>query len=442
MTVGDTFFNFYEKYIKPTPSKETEMVAPKGWSYGEIYKPTDDEKLTPTKRREYAHMCPLFMKGVHKKAHDSVRAWFSLETETDTAPLKIDIAALAAFEKRSQYKMKVSQAIIDSHIYGDGFLLIQFDESDKGVSLKLPPPAGSEPINVILLCPEFITSIDYISDANKKMDLFHYVYNDGTGNKFLIHPDRIQHFKMDPTSNSKFGLSKVDLLRNTIKSAEHVDVAVGRVLAWNSHGLLDIKAHDISDDDKKTLLATAKTHPSAWMHDPEDFEIEVIQPQAIDPKAFMDHLILNIASALVMPVHVLTGIQVGRVTGAEIGFADYYRDIKDLQELSLTPSIESLYQRIIEARGRAWKYNIVWDIVYVDEMAEAAIMEKRATFVVAAVNAGVISIEEGRRMMNEGMVELNPTIIPEPREPQGPNEPNGPKRPKPKNINPDDDEDN
>lgn len=205
-----------------------------------------------------------------------------------------------------------------------------------------------------------------------------------------------------------------------------MDVAVGRVLAWNSHGLLDIKAHDISDDDKKTLLATAKTHPSAWMHDPEDFEIEVIQPQAIDPKAFMDHLILNIASALVMPVHVLTGIQVGKVTGAEIGFADYYRDIKDLQELSLTPSIESLYQRIIEARGRAWKYSIVWDIVYVDEMAEAAIMEKRSTFVVAAVNAGVISIEEGRRMLNEGMVEVDPMIIPEPREPVEPDSPHNP----------------
>jgi hypothetical protein len=431
MTAGDVLINFFEKYIKPTPSKETAMVAPK-WNYGEIYKEQDDNTLTPTKRREYAHKCPLFMKGVNKKAHDSTRAWFHLETDNGTAPLKIDVAALAAFEKRSNYRALVARAISDAYIYGDGFLLIQFDDLDNGVSLSQEPAEGAEPRTVILISPEFITSIDYISEANKKKDLFHYVYNDGSGTRYAIHPDRIQHFKMDPVSNSKFGLSKIDLLRNTIKSSEHVDVAVGRVLAWNSHGLLDIQAHDLSPDDREKIDAVAKTHPSVWTHDPEDFEIEVIHPQAIDPEPFMNHLILNIASALVMPVHVLTGIQVGRVTGAEIGFADYYRDIKDMQDLNLTPLIESLYQRIIEARGRAWKYYIVWDTVYVDEMAEASIMEKRATFTATAVNAGIISVEEARRMMNQGMVEIDPMITPEPREPVGPENdgPQGPQRPK------------
>ena len=421
MTLGDQIFNFYEKYIKPTPSKETNLKSKSMYS-DELVKSSDDEKLTPKKRRELAHQAPIFMKGVRKKSLDSIRAWFKIETYNGSKPISADEDAIKAFEKRSQYKSKFQQALVDAHVYGDGFLLIQFDNKDSNIPLDQAPPQDSEPRNVIVLSPEYITSVRYTSQKNKMADVYHYVYDDGEGEK-LIHPDRIQHIVIDKVSNSKLGLSKVDLLRNTIKSKKHVDIAVGRILSWFSHGMLDIKAYDLDENEQKNIKKVAEKHPSAWLHDPEDFEIEVIQPQAIDPKSFMDFLILNIASALVMPVHVLTGIQVGKVTGAEIGFADYYRDIKDMQELIFTPLIEDLYRRIIEARGRVWKYNLAWQTVYVDELGEANIMQKRMEYVTSGVNTGVIDVEEGREMLNKGMVEIDPQKDIKPPQPKIPFKP-------------------
>lgn len=412
-TVGDIVFKFYTKYIKQS-TKETKLSAPGSIYTSEIYKEADDTSLTPSKRRELAHQSPILMKGIRKKSMDSIRAWFKIETENKGIPISVDKKAIEAFEKRTQYKKKFYEAVVDAHIYGDGFLLIQFDETDAGLSLSVAPQPTSEPIGVIKLCPEKITSIIYTSDANKAKDIFHYVFDDGRGEKIHIHPDRIQHIVIEPTSHSKLGLSKIDLLRNTIKSKQHVDIAVGRILSWFSHGLLDIKAYDLSEEEAKNIKAVARQHPSVWMHDPEDFEIDVIQPEAIDPKPFMEFLIQNIASALIMPVHVLTGIQVGRVTGAEIGYCDYYRDIKDMQELIYTPLIEDLYRRIIEARGRVWKYGIIWQTVYVDESGEAGIMLTRTDFIVKAIAAGVITVKEGRHMMNDGMVEIDPDKEPKP----------------------------
>lgn len=415
-TVGDVVFTFYEKYLKKS-TKETKLVSPPSMYMGEIHKETDDESLTPQRRRELAHQSPILMKGIRKKSLDSIRAWFKLETENGTMPITFDEKALKAFEKRTNYKKKMYQAVVDAHIYGDGFLLIQFDEKDTGTPLSAAPKEGSEPVGVIVISPEKITAINYTSDENRAKDLFHFVFDDGAGEKTNIHPDRIQHIIVEPTSHSKLGLSKIDLLRNTIKSKQHVDIAVGRILSWFSHGMLDIKAYDLSPEEAKNIKAVAKKHPSVWMHDPEDFEIDVIQPEAINPAPFMEFLIQNIASALIMPVHVLTGIVVGRVTGAEVGYSDYYRDIKDMQELIYTPLIEDLYRRIIEARGRTWKYTLIWQTVYVDETGEAEIMVKRTEFVTKAIQAGVITIEEGRQMINDGMVEIDPDKKP-PKPPQ------------------------
>lgn len=416
MTLGDTVYNLYEKYIQRTPSKEDTVVQPDKYSE-ELLKGSEDVALTPVKREELAHQCPIFMKGVRKKTMDSIRAWFKIETDNGSKPISVDEEALRAFEKRSNYKKKFSLAVTDSYIYGDGFLLIKFDAEDNGIPLSEEP--RGEPRDVVVVSPKKITSVTYLSETNRTKDLFHYVLLDKENREIYIHPDRIQHIKIDDVSDNKLGLSKVDVLVNTLRSKKNVDIAVGRILSWFSHGLLDIKIHDLSDAEQKNVKKVAETHPSAWLHDPEDFEVEVIQPEAINPKDFFDWIVLNVASVLVMPVHVLTGIQVGKVTGAEIGFADYYRDICDIQELVYTPLVENLYKRIIEARGRQWKYNLVWDTVYVDELSEAAIMEKRSIFIKSMVEAGVISKEEAREMLNKGFVEINPTEVPpEPRPPQ------------------------
>ena len=420
-SVGDYVFEFYNKYLQVS-TKETKLKSSGMWST-ELHKNSDDGKLTPSKRRELANQSPIFMKGVRKKSMDSVRAWFDIEADNKTSPIQADIKALMAFEKRCNYQKKFTQAVKDAHIYGDGFILLGFDNKDKGSSLQMKPKKGSEPISAMVISPEKITEVKYMSDKNMHLDLYHFVYRDGAQEKF-IHPARIQHIIVEEDSTSRLGLSKVDLLRNTLKSKKNVDIAVGRILAWFSHGLLDIKAKDINDDELKELKEVAKMHPTSWVHDEDDFEIDIINPDQLQPKDYMDFIVLNIASCLIMPVHVLTGIQVGKVTGAEIGFADYYRDIRDMQELIYTPLIEDLYRRIVEARGRVWKYSLKWRTVYVDELGEANIMEKRMAFISQGIQAGVIDVEEGRRMLNEGMIEvdINKQIKP----PSRPEEPSSP----------------
>lgn len=400
--LGDRVLNFYKDYIQPT--KES-ALGNSAWGAGGNTKESDDPRMTPDKRRELAYQSPIFLKGVRKKTMDSIRAWFKVETKNQSTPVQADENAIYAFEKRTNYKKKFSHAVMDAHIYGDGFLLIGFN-NDKNKSLKDEPADNAEPRTIKVLNPQKITKVKYLSDANRKKDLYHFVFSSGTGD-VLIHPDRIQHIKIDEDSTSKLGVSKIDILRNTIKSKKNVDIAVGKILSWFSHGMIDIKAKDIDDDEIEKLTKVAASHPSSWVHDEDDFELEIIEPKAIQPEEFMNFLVLNIASVLVMPVHVLTGIQIGRVTGAEIGFADYYRDIRDIQDLIYTPLITDLYRRIIEARGRTWKYELAWQTVYVDELGEANIMEKRMEYVTKGIQAGVISVEEGRRMLNQGMVEID-----------------------------------
>lgn len=414
-SIGDMAFTFYERWLKRT--KETELKSGGRWAT-DLVKESDDPTMSASLRRELADQSPIFKKGVNKKTKDSIRAWFSIDADNKSAPIQADIKAIQAFEKRCSYKKKFTLAVTDAHVYGDGFILLIFDEPEN-VNLESAPFVGAEPKSCLVLSPEKVQEVRYTSEANQKKGIFHYVFQD-SGKERLIHPDRIQHIMIEETSHSKLGLSKIDLLRNTIKTKKDVDIAVGRIMSWFSHGMLDIKAKDLTDSELKELNKVAKMHPTSWVHDEDDFEIDVINPTQLQPKDYLDFIVLNIASCLNMPVHVLTGIQVGKVTGAEIGFADYYKDILDLQELTYTPLIEKLYSRIIEARGRVWKYSLKWHTVYVDEIGEANIMEKRMLFVTQGFQAGVIDLEEGRRMLNEGLIELDvgkDIERPEPREP-------------------------
>jgi len=198
-------------------------------------------------------------------------------------------------------------------------------------------------------------------------------------------------------------------------SKKNVDIAAGHILAWFSHGFLDIAVADMEPDEQETYEKQANTHPGAWIHD-QDMTIDVKNPQAINPKPFYDFIVLNIAAALNMPTHVLTGVQTGRVTGSEIGFSDYYRDVRDEQVLIFTPLIEKLYSRILTAHGRKWKYKIVWNPIYIDEMSEANLLNIKMTAAKTGLEGNFIDTEEARGIMNKGQIEVDTTkkIAPRP----------------------------
>lgn len=407
-TIGDRLVSFYEEFFKVSKKssaepglKEKRLLDPK--DFDPVLHPGGYEHLTPEKRREIALMSPLLMKGIKKKSMDTFRAWFTLRTrEGVTCPKKIDLDTFAEFEQRAQFKKKLYEARVCAHIYGDGYLLITF-LNDLHTSLQDSVSPDSEPFNVELINPEKITSF------RKVDDVIYYVYQ-GDFQEELIHPDRVMHFMLDRLPHSKFGVSTIDILRWTLESNKNVDKATGEILSWFSHGILDLKKDGLTDPERDTLLKIAAKHPGAWIHD-EDMTIDYKNPTAINPKPFYEYIILNIAAVLNMPTHVLTGIQTGRVTGSEIGFSDYYRDVRDEQQLIFEPEIESLYTRILQAKGRKFNYVFEWNEIYVDEGMEVELLVRKVQAADTALQGGFITVQEARRMLNVGQIVVNPDDI-------------------------------
>jgi len=422
-TIGDKLAGVWRNYFaiskSDSPKSQKEKTLLNSGEYGEEYKYQGYDKLSPTRRRQIAQESPILMKGVRKKSLDTFRAWFLVEAlDGHGSPVAADIQAFTDFEKRSDFRAKCVLAKVGSHVYGNGYILITFT-ADKGVPLSQPPSEKSEPFTASLINPEYINSTTPSGD-------FVFSKHDGTEDK-VIHKDRIIHFKANALPGYNLGTSTIDVLRWTLFSKKNIDIAAGHILAWFSHGIIDYKRENMTAEELAAITKIAKTHPGTYIHD-QDTEISVHNPTAIDPKPFYDYVVLNIAAALNMPTHVLTGIQTGRVTGSEIGFADYYRDIHDEQELEITPQLEYLYARILRARGRKWKYQLVWNPIYIDEMTEANLMEKRINAAEKALNGtkgigGFIDTEEARTMFNKGQITIDPSKTVKPRPQPKPPEP-------------------
>jgi hypothetical protein len=441
-TIGDVAKKMYKNYFAPSKEeikqdkKEIDLTTPK----------TDDLKtewttkaLTPEKLFNAATQCPFFIKGARKKSMDSVRAWFNITPLQEKGKVFAeDLKLIQDFELRSQIQYKWSLARVSSFIYGDGYLIISF-KGDTTTNTLEPPTEGSYPWNVRLIDSECIDKIGYPNDSYKKgiIKYFHYISKDPSEEDKWIHPDRILHIPNDEVAGKMFGTSTVNLLRNVIKSKINVDIACGEILAWFAHGIYDVTQENCKAKDRKAWEDLINRHPSAIVHD-ETGKVISINPQAIDPKPFYDYLITNIAAAFRMPKHILEGIEVGRVTGAEVGYGDYYKDVKDDQDLIYTPRLLFLYKKILEGQGRTWRYAIEWNPVYIDELAEADIYLKHAQIADLAKNGskmggGYITDSEAREIFNKGAIALDPSISP----PLKPNPDITPKNPEPDSpINP------
>lgn len=431
MTLGDRAEEFLAKYIRKTKEQdkqtiEDDLTLPP--EYGSRY----DQILTPEKRRTLALESALFMKGCIKKNSDTFRSWFSLKRDDGIKVPKEDLDLVKSFERRTQIRKKFKIAGICADIWGDGYLLIKFLEPDIKGKLKTEIPEGAEPLDVIVLNPENIIEV-YYPDGKDTQMYYHY-FNSKKGEDFPIHPDRLLHIKTIDLPFSPFGISKVDILRNILISSADIDIATGEILKWFSHGTQTLTKQGMQKAERTKALELLKQHPNYFAFS-EKYKLEVTNPASINPTPFYDHITEAISAALIIPRQVLLGVEIGRVTGAEIGFADYYRDIKDNQDLVYTPLIQRLYDLLAIAYSRDFtKYDFVWEITYIDEMAEADLLGKR---VAAAVNARsaqqpIISIEEARRMISEGQIELDPNNIPESKPVITPNIPQSTNIPPPK----------
>jgi len=413
-TLIDILSEFSTKYIRKTKEEkktiEDILALPSEYNLRKYKK----EDLTQKDRRELALECPLFMKGTLKKNGDTVRAWFRLMRDDGGKVPQKDIMLLRQFVKRSNLKRKFMLAGICADVYGDGYLLIKFLEKGGSEKLATPVDVGTEPIDVVMINPENITEMAYKKGDTTTL-YYHYV-NNSKGEDKLIHPDRILHIKTIELPFDSFGISKIDILRNIIISNADIDIATGDILKWFSHGIQVLTKEGMTKNERTKAIELLATHPNYFAFS-EKYKLDVTKPESINPQYFYEWLEICIAAVLVMPKHVLTGVQVGRVTGAEIGYGDYYRDIKDTQDLVYTPLLNKLFNYLYNAYGREFEYNIEWETIYIDEMAEAELMQKRADAVskLLSSNRVIITDKEAREIMSEGKIYLEPEIpLPEP----------------------------
>jgi len=421
-TLMDKLDSFMKGYIYRTANEsDADEPLSKAEDYGEESKKwAAGKELTPKRRRELSLLAPFFMKATKKKNLDRFRAWFEFENiSTRKPPTAVDAKIFQMFNDKVNPKFKFVIANICADIYGDGFILKKYNKDwknkDDTIDYELPPKPGAKLANLELINPENLTEMKYLTDKSpKKGKLFkkkgtqhYYYFNKKTGKEMYIHPERIMHFKDDQLPFSKLGISKVDMLRNIIESEQDIDIATGEILKWFSHGILEMTKTGMQPKEKEAILKVMAEHPNFYAND-DRYKLQVHNPTAIDPKEFYNYLVLAIASVFVMPTQVLLGVQIGKVTGAETGYSDYYRDVKDKQELIDTPLIKQLYTEVLSGYGRAFSYEPVWNDIFVGELAEAELIGKRAATVQILIQAGIIDKSEGRQMMNKGKIYLNP----------------------------------
>jgi len=364
----------------------------------------------------------LLYKGILKKNKDTVRNWFVVKPIKDGSKVPQNVLdALDDFDRRTNFKYKLYQTGVCANIYGTGYLERTYVENTK--KLDSPVSPKSEPLNLIVQNPECIYSIG--AHDKKKDGKDYFVYRkEATTEDVYIHTDRLQKLCIDKLPFSKFGISKVNVLYNVLRSKMNADISSGEILNWFGHGILHMTIDNMNDEQEQSALKLMAEHKDYFVTD-ETFKMDVHNPTQINPAPFYDYFYTNIAAAMEMPTHMLTGNTPGDVTGSEVGVSEYYHDIENIQDVIFTPIIEKFYKQLLKARGLKWKYRIQWNPIFVDELSEAKILQTRSFSAVQNKNSNIISVEEARGVLNEGVVNLDVDKVPEQPAPVLPGKPTG-----------------
>jgi len=399
---------FYDKVWKLDEQVKSKVVLPDPSTTGVITSSTNRaeslvEGLSAQQLRKIALKEPLIMKAIKKKSMDTFRNWFEIKPLDSDGKLSQRAKDLINdFDKRTNIKSKFNVAGIASYIYGTSFIERTFLESDRNKSYT-KPPKNVKPLNLVLLNSENIQKMDKMKDGGSQL---YYVYKEQGKDDVYIHPDRLLVVAIDRLPYSNFGNSVINSASNILKSKMNSDLTSGEILNWFGRGIITMMIRDMNDEQKKKALEYFKSHPDFYVFD-QDYQMDVKNPTRIDPRPFYDYFYVNIAAALVIPQHILTGVEMGNVTGSEVAVSDYYHDVENIQQMIFTPLLEKVYKNLFESNGIKWKYYIDWNPIFVDELSEAKILQTRTYSAKEAKIAGIIDVPEARKILNDGVVSLD-----------------------------------
>ena len=365
---------------------------------------------------------PLIFKAIWKKNKDTFKNGYNvLDVATNEELIPKFNKYLNIFNKKTDFFNTFTIGGICANIYGIGFVEKIYKEDDS-ISAESKPNDSVMLIDLELLNSENISRLaPKMGDVGDKF--YHYAKGSET---IYIHPSRIEPVVIDKLPFSKFGISKVALLVNVLKSKMNFDISSGEYLNWGGLGMFDLLIKGMTDAQEEAAKKTLKTHPDFLVHD-EDYELKVENPKSLSPADFINYFYVNIAAAIEMPKNMLTGGEMGNITGSEVGLSSYYSDIENNQKILSTP-ILNIYEEILKRNfGIDKELELDWHETFIDELSEAKILQTRSYSAVQCVNSGnpIIDVSEARKMLRDGYVDLDINKVPEiegkPVEPSDPN---------------------
>jgi len=356
---------------------------------------------------------PIIFKGINKKSRDMIFHGFEIDCPLDGIDIPENIEhTIRDFLNQQQIIRTMYHCIKDALWKGDGW----FEWNCSGNKDPQMPLTGK--LNRIeYIDTKTITGWQYLQKDGKKIPIVEYWKQQIGTRTQLIHASRIEHICFHPQSGSQFGISPIEIAQRAIQADINATKSLGDNLDMFGHPFPTVNTTDNIntkqvDDAFKLLSQLRRKELRVGFAGFKDTKFNMLNPATPNPDPALQHFYIQLSCALEMPMLLLTGSQMSKLTGNEIELDDYYKSIKSYQNIYLTPIYNKMF--ILLLGPDKWKpnYNIEWNQLYVNEESEIAnkalIMEKIGDLY---SKHGLIDIIEGRQLLRKydiGIPENNP----------------------------------
>jgi len=332
------------------------------WSWGD--KNPFSNQLTKTDLKKYYWGNPIVFKGINKKARDLIVEWFNIENPIDGEDVPEEKEKIINdFVRDKGVKHILSKVIADTYILGNGF----FEYNCKGNKEPEQPLTGTL-VSLEYINPETITNYKY-DETNTFVEYWEQKIGD---NKTWIHHSRIGHLAFYTDTDRPMGISPIEVARQAIKGDNENTEALAKNIGLFGNPILTINTTSNNnknevDDAFASLAKFKKKIIKVGLAGFKDTKFDMLNPNTPNPQATIYHFYVELAAGLEMPMMLLIGEQKGKLTGSEVELEDYYKGIKALQNIHLSPVINKMCSLLFNME---WNYDIFWNPLYVNEKQE------------------------------------------------------------------------
>lgn len=366
---------------------------------------------------------PMIQRAIDKRAKDLVVAGFKITGYEPEEEHVID--DINDFIERTRLLWKLSRAIRDALVYGNGFLEKGYSgdraASDRPPTGKLKELYPMSPLNTIIVeernpdSPRYGEVVGYLSmppmwygQTSLRLTISREEVGQGifAQGKFL-HRDRVIHIKFNSLSDSHLGMSVLEPMEYVMRSKVKMDEVIGTIVY--RHGKPIIKGVGKGANPKEirkmgkliAMINKKSDEVSHLIHDDMwEFEYMGAEGKALRPKEYMDYIERQIATSIGVPRTLLIGAEQGSISGSEINLIAYFQSLESDQKTILAPIIIDILESYLGKQlPRHWK--IEWNRLYADEISALKISFMNTQSIANAVDAGLIPVDEARKKLCE-----------------------------------------